>query len=186
MGNNQEFAPGIPDKGRFEPIPVVSETEKWKSVVHRHDAFKAGRHLDLRLQEPGTDNLHSWAVRRLPKPGEKVLAVQQPTHAAHYGTFKGVIPSGYGAGSVRIQSKGEAKVHKAGPGKITFQMGPSLYTLVKTKKDERSWLLVNHTKIASVGGTGGVVNDVMALAFARMLKGSPFQRMVDLIRKGKP
>jgi hypothetical protein len=190
MPKRKEFAPGIPDKERFEPIPTVPKTETWDSVIHKHDAFRAGRHFDLRLLEPKSDNLHSWALRRMPKPGEKVLAVHQPTHTADYIDFKGTIPKGYGAGPVNVHKRTKVKVHKASPSRITFQMGPGLYTLVHTKgkgkKDERHWLLINRTKTAqSASGVGAGPNDILALAFAKKLKGTDLQRIVEEMRNGR-
>lgn len=179
------FAPGIPDRNRSEAIPTVTKPERWKSVIHKHRAKKAGPHFDLRLLEPGTDNLHSWALRKLPTPGQKALAVQQPTHSADYIGFKGVIQKGYGAGSVGIHSKTSVKVIKSEPGKISFTRGKELFTLVKTKgKRERDWLLLNRTKTASAGGGVGAGSggaDVVALLMAGLLKGTKFSKML----KGK-
>lgn len=182
-----EFAPGIFDRNRFESLPTIQKPQVWKMLVHRHDAFNAGQHLDLRLMEPGTDNLHSWALRRMPRPGEKVLAVLQPTHSADYASFEGVIPKGYGAGAVHIDQKGKAKVVKSDPAKITFQVKGQLFTLVRTGKEEdgKKWLLLNRTKLAMGGGGGcgggGIgpgPNDLMALAMTNKLKGTSFQRTV--------
>jgi len=180
------FAPGIYDPKRSEVIPTVTKPERWKSVIHQHKAFKAGPHFDLRLLEPGTDNLHSWALRKLPKPGEKALAVLQPTHSADYIGFKGVIPKGYGAGSVGIHSKKSVKVIKAEPGKISFERGKELFTLVKTKpkgKRDKDWLLINRTKQASAGGGGGIGSSggIVALLFTNLLRGTKLSKIV----KGK-
>lgn len=171
MAEKNEFAPGIYDRNRFEPIPTVTTPEKWKTVTHEHLAFKAGKHFDLRLLEPGTDNLHSWALRKMPKPGEKVLAVQQPTHAAAYLTYKGVIPKGYGAGAVNIHHKGTVEILNASPSKITFQRGGELFTLVKTKgPKDLSWLLLNRGAAAEK-----TAEDVLAMICSKLLQGSSLQ-----------
>ena len=164
-----EFAPGIKDRSRFEPLPTVTAPASWTSVIHQHDAFKAGRHFDLRLQEPGTDNLHSWALRKLPGPGEKALAILQPTHSAGYAGFQGVIPKGYGAGPVRIQSKGKVRVVKSDPHKITFEMRQQLYTLVKTEGGRgEDWLLINRTKEAQAA-TARLLPEIMT----KLISGQP-------------
>lgn len=178
-----EFAPGISDRNRFEPLPTVAKPQVWKALVHRHDAFVAGSHLDLRLQEPGTDNLHSWALRRLPRPGEKSLAVLQPTHAAEYASFEGVIPKGYGAGAVRIDQKGKAKIVKSEPDKISFEMKGQLFTLVRTGKEDdgKKWLLLNRTKLAMGAPMGPGPNDLLGVALAGKLKGTANQKTVKEI-----
>jgi bifunctional non-homologous end joining protein LigD len=116
-------------------------------------------HYDLRLEHNGV--LLSWAVPKGPSldPSTKRLAMAVEDHPIEYGTFEGVIPSGYGAGIVMLWDKGtwtpevddvDAALAK---GDLKFTLNgyklKGSWVLVRTKGawaggGDRSWLLIKH------------------------------------------
>jgi len=134
----------------FEPFGGGSIASGSLFVVHLHDASRL--HWDLRLEIAGA--LASWAVPKgpSPNPADKRLAVHVEDHPLPYGDFEGVIPEGeYGAGPTIVWDRG-VWVPIGDPqeglaaGKLLFDLkGYKLrgrWTLVKTKQDEKSWLLI--------------------------------------------
>ena len=121
-------------------------------------------HYDFRLEYKGV--LLSWAVPKGPSldPKTKRLAMHVEDHPIEYGTFEGVIPSGYGAGIVMLWDQGtwtpqvddvDAALKK-GDLKFTLE-GYKLkgsWVLVRTgggypgarggSDGARSWLLIKH------------------------------------------
>src|SRR4029453_6185500 len=118
-------------------------------------------HYDFRLEYNGV--LLSWAVPKGPSldPKTKRLAMHVEDHPIEYGTFEGVIPSGYGAGIVMLWDQGTWKAEspdvdaalKKGDLKLTrdgYKLKGS-WVLVRTGGrygsrggDARSWLLIKH------------------------------------------
>jgi bifunctional non-homologous end joining protein LigD len=128
-------------------------------VVQQHAARR--RHYDLRLEIGGV--LVSWAVPRGPSldPAEKRLAVATEDHPLEYGDFEGVIPAdNYGAGAVIVWDRGRC-VHVIEPaaglaeGKLLFELQGyklrGLWTLVKTSRDPKEWLLIKKPDGAANG-----------------------------------
>jgi bifunctional non-homologous end joining protein LigD len=116
-------------------------------------------HYDFRLEYKGV--LLSWAVPKGPSldPKTKRLAMMVEDHPFEYGTFEGVIPSGYGAGIVMLWDQGTwtpqvddvDAAMKKGDLKFTLD-GYKLkgsWVLVRTGGrypggGDRSWLLIKH------------------------------------------
>ena len=163
--NRDEFAPGIPSSKLIHPIPRVhhEKPEVWSMSLQRHAAERAGDHLDLRLVD-NTGLAHSWAIpaAKLPVPGEKVLAIRQPTHSREYSARKGTfqIEEGYGKGTVQSSGLIPIEVVRSQPGHIRFNTyggnkeGVQEYNLIETPKGT---LLHNITSTAESGvrGQGG-------------------------------
>jgi bifunctional non-homologous end joining protein LigD len=112
-------------------------------------------HYDFRIEHEGV--LLSWAVPKGPSldPTVKRLAMHVEDHPIEYGTFEGVIPSGYGAGIVMLWDQGTwepevadvAAALKKGDLKMRLH-GVKLkgsWVLVRTRgAGERGWLLIKH------------------------------------------
>jgi len=123
-------------------------------VVHRHHATRL--HWDVRLEMRGV--LVSFAVPQGPplEAGKRRLAVHTEDHPIEYLTFHGVIPDGYGAGSMTIWDTGTYDLveenTKRGASepteyKVRFH-GSRLtgeYVIVQTAQNEgRDWLMILH------------------------------------------
>jgi bifunctional non-homologous end joining protein LigD len=123
-------------------------------------------HYDFRLEHAGV--LLSWAVPKGPSmdPKQRRLAVQVEDHPIDYGDFEGVIPSGYGAGTVLVWDMGERTWVEGPKGQVTeglrdghldFELdGQKLkggFSLIRMdhgasgKKDE--WLLIKKADAAA-------------------------------------
>ncbi len=189
-----------------EPKPNLRDTgSRLVFVVQKHAA--RALHYDLRLEMEGV--LKSWAVPKGPSlnPAFKRLAVMVEDHPLDYKDFEGMIPEGnYGAGSVIVWDRGfyhhpSGAVGKEGErllleglrkGDLKFVLkGEKLrgeFALVKTRKDEKSWLLLKKKdRFANTEGILGKNHSVVSDKTLEEIseadpKGSSRQKMVDRIR----
>src|SRR5689334_13550737 len=140
---------------RPKPGPKRKKGDELFFSVQKHLASHL--HYDLRLEWNGV--LLSWAVPKGPSidPKDKRLAMQTEDHPFDYGMFEGVIPEGYGAGSVMLWDYGtwepegddvEAAFRK---GDLKFRLNgfklKGSWVLVKTRGfggAPNSWLLIKH------------------------------------------
>jgi bifunctional non-homologous end joining protein LigD len=119
-------------------------------VVHKHRARRL--HYDFRLEMDGV--LKSWALAKGPSldPRCKRLAIEVEDHSIEYADFEGIIPEGYGKGTVMLWDEG-TWTPKDDPhtglreGKLEFTLwGKKLkgsFVLVQMKgRAANQWLLI--------------------------------------------
>jgi bifunctional non-homologous end joining protein LigD len=143
-----------------EPTGGSADGDKLRFVIQKHDASHL--HYDFRLEMDGV--LKSWAVPKGPStdPSIKRLAVMVEDHPYDYRNFEGIIPDGYGAGTVMVWDEGfygpanpefkdkssqeKQLKHQLRAGKLMITLhGKKLkgeYALIKSgNRGEKSWLL---------------------------------------------
>ena len=180
----RDFSKTPEPSGDAAPRPSQSAAEgsapTWDSLPHgrrfcvqQHRATRM--HWDFRIEHDGV--LLSWPIPRGPTldPAARRLAVQTEDHPVDYGDFEGVIPSGYGAGTVLLWDIGtyewvreSAEDYDASyrKGDIKFRLsGQKLsgeYALIRladrgkryggSKDGDRNWLMIKKRDDSVVAG----------------------------------
>ncbi len=120
-------------------------------VIQEHKAKKAGLHYDLRLMYPFKKSLASWALpkARIPKQGERFLAIRTSDHPPWWADFEGVIPKGEGgAGTVKVVQRGKAEILMWSSRIITFKVEGEVmngkYALIYYKRTPKqtAWQII--------------------------------------------
>lgn len=140
---------GIPDKSQYGDISQLTPGQLIRFIIQRHEAERAGPHMDMRFGTPET-GLFSWATRHpMPVPGQKRMWIQQPVHSYEYGDFQGNIPEGYGKGKVKKVDDGELLVTKVSPNSIHFTVAhkkhPERFVMMRKGDKDKNWLIINNT-----------------------------------------
>jgi len=159
------------DGGIWDRLP-----EGRRFCVQMHRATRL--HYDLRLEHAGV--LLSWAVPRGPSldPASRRLAVQTEDHPLDYGDFEGVIPSGYGMGTVELWDAGTFEWTREsaadpdgqiGRGDIKFRLGGEKlrgeFALVRISRpapggeEEHNFLLIKKRDEWAVAGDDAAAHD---------------------------
>jgi bifunctional non-homologous end joining protein LigD len=159
--------------------------EPLRFVVQKH--WASHLHYDFRLELDGV--LKSWAIPKGPSldPGDKRLAMLVDDHPFDYREFEGVLPEGYGAGTVMIwdegafvalnqtEREGSQAAFRAGleRGQFTFILaGQKLkgeFALVRfARAGAKTWLLVK--KRDSFASTDDVTEQDMSARSGRSME----------------
>ncbi len=141
------FAEGIPSQNKSRIRRVTDVEHNWQFAIAEHKAAKAGLHYDFHLYDPVKNVCYSWAIRHLPQPNNKSLAVRTYDHDKSALTFSGKILDGYGKGTKTIIYSGSASVEYADNNKINVACHAGVVTLefslINTGRGK--WLILNRT-----------------------------------------
>lgn len=154
----QEYAQKRNFKDSPEPQPRIKRNKRNKSIFVIQEHHASHLHYDFRLEVDGV--LKSWAVPKGPStdPSIKRLAVLTEDHPMDYATFEGIIPQGYGAGTVIVWDTGtydniSEKKNELLSMQDAFDEGhikiilhgkklKGAYALIRFHNNEKNWLLI--------------------------------------------
>ena len=151
---------------------VKSPKHERRFVIQEHDAKRAGIHWDLRFEDAGDIKeyqdmrtktrepcgvlgdkvLRSFAVpkaginHRMPKVGERWLAIQTEDHPWEYQHFHGHIKSGYGEGSVKLLFNDIISTPVFSENKIKFVYKDKPYVIFKVHIRGKPHYMLTQTK----------------------------------------
>ena len=162
-------------------IKKIKKSKEPIFVVQKHNASHL--HYDIRLQIGNV--LTSWAVPKGPSmnPAIKRLAVETEDHPLDYAYFEGVIPEGYGAGTVMVWDLGtyqnlkdESMKTSYNKGRIEVQLnGEKLqgnFALIRTNYGKetgakKNWLLIKMKDETSQGRKNPVLRQTRSVLSGR-------------------
>jgi bifunctional non-homologous end joining protein LigD len=128
-----------------EPKGLAFATSQQRFVVQKHHATQL--HYDFRLEHKGV--MLSWAVPKGPSdnPVDKRLAAHTEDHPLEYRHFEGIIPEGYGAGTVMVWDNGTFEWVRRGADHYSFildgQKMRGEYALVRLRRaGPKAWLML--------------------------------------------
>lgn len=145
-----------------EPEGKIKRSAGSAYIIQKHAARRL--HFDFRLELDGV--LLSWAVTKGPSldPSVKRLAVRTEDHPVSYADFEGVIPDGYGAGTVMLWDRG-SWTPRGDPreglreGQLKFDLegdrlkgGFALIRLKGSGEKRENWLLIKERDAFAVDG----------------------------------
>jgi bifunctional non-homologous end joining protein LigD len=151
-------------KSSKEPAAKIKKKKSSALIFVIQEHHARNLHYDLRLEVEGV--LKSWAVPKKPSMDSSIkrLAIMVEDHPYEYKDFEGTIPSGYGAGTVKIwdhgtydvdgeDAKESEKLVLKGLKKGSFHFSlkgrklKGVFSLVRLKNLEKNqWLFIKKAK----------------------------------------
>ena len=125
-------------------ISPQDKKEEWEYVVQMHKN-QNGTHFDLRLAKPGKEYAYSWASKKPPiSITRPVLARRTHDHSLEHLDFEGPLETAKGSGTVKIISRGTAKLHSIDEEGIRFDLDSGENLLLKNLRGKK-YLIVDPT-----------------------------------------
>ena len=124
---------------------------KFTIHIHYQKAKRMKEHWDLRVLHPSKSKAYSFALpkAKLPKDGEKLLAIRTPDHHASIMKLDGNLKNG---DRMEILDSGKCQIVKDTDDRKGFILNgkniKGFYLLIKTKNQGKvdSWLIMKSTK----------------------------------------